>query len=326
MPNPVLMRKLRGGNGAAGIVPLPGWDHPYEIFEDYTVGAAIVQDNKLAGGKGWAGKAAVRPTYARQLLATDDLSTYADGADLDGLNGGASWAGAWRGPAAVGTGVQRVSRVSPFAYNVLTGAAAAVDPTEATMSAWVWFANKTATMNIVGRTDSTAGASSPFLYHDGTNIKACAVDTVPRYVTDPTAVVAQKWYHVCLTFKNSGFVNLYVNGASVGAPAAFGTHWTGGDRWRLFQGNTISPGYFAGMVADLAVWTKELTAAEVAQLATGTRDVPPTIQSGSLLCYFPFDTLADGAGSVWNAAWQDDVGTVTQGVVGRVSGRLVNFA
>ncbi len=322
------MRKLRAsGGGSSGVVPLPGWDHTYEIFEDYVLAPTrYVVDGTLGGGKGWKGKAAVRPTYARQIVAEDSLSSYGADVEVNGLTGGEGWAAAWEAPTTtIPLGSTLVGQPTTRAKDVLTGAEAAVDPTAATMAAWVWLPEVGTATNIIGRTDSTAAASSPFLYHDGTSFTAFVYDGGNKYVTDPSAISVRTWYHVALTFANSGFLRLYVNGVSVGSPAAVGTHWTGGDRWRLFEANTIATGHFAGMVADLAIWTAELTPAEVAQLATGTRNVPPTIQEGSLLCFFPFDTLADGAASAWNTALWEEVGLVTQAVKGRVVGRLVNL-
>lgn len=122
MPNPILMRKLRPNRSVCVYIctadnkcrkvdsslitvdcgvdtgdPSPYWTHIIEDFDGYTVSVSgtYVGDTALGRGRKWAAAADVGETSARQIVAFDDLSTYTDGQDLIGANGGQGWLGGW---------------------------------------------------------------------------------------------------------------------------------------------------------------------------------------------------------------------------------------
>lgn len=95
-------------------------------------------------------------------------------------------------------------------------------------------------------------------------------------VTGTTVVTAGTTYHVVGTASNGGFARLYVNGVEEGTAQAIGTADTGVN-WQL--GITGGRGWnsFAGVIDEVAIYPRELTAAQIQQHYTaGTVSATPT--------------------------------------------------
>jgi hypothetical protein len=86
-----------------------------------------------------------------------------------------------------------------------------------------------------------------------------------RTVTGSTVVAPRTWYHVAITAQNGGQMALYVNGASEGLPVSIGTAWVG-DR-HYIGSNSNGFGYFSGVVDDVRIYNRVLSAAEIAKVA-----------------------------------------------------------
>lgn len=181
-------------------------------------------------------------------------------------------------------------------YAVVTDA---THPTEYTCAAWV-LVDTVAYRSIIFRTDGGALPSSSFSHTmritAGSKFEHYTYDGSLRTVTGSTTVSSATWYHVAITAKNGGNCRLYVNGTEEGTATACTTLWTGGTRYLIAAANAHTTSYFDGKIADLCWWNKELTATEVAALASSRMKYHPTqIQSSSIRFYLPLDDFADGA-------------------------------
>jgi hypothetical protein len=110
--------------------------------------------------------------------------------------------------------------------------------------------------------------------------------------TTGTPILATTWQHLCIVVPGpttTGTV-LYYNGAAQTASAASGnTLNTGSTAPGIGYNNLVSANFFAGRIADLAVWNVALTATEVRGLSQGQR--PSMIRSASLKGWWPIDGL-----------------------------------
>lgn len=101
-----------------------------------------------------------------------------------------------------------------------------------------------------------------------------------------TPATGGDWHHVAATW-NGTTLTLYYDGASVASAAA--TAPPAGDNWILTVCAHDSASFFdPNPVAELAIWSTALTAAEVMSLRTGT--APSAVQSGSLVSYSHLNT------------------------------------
>jgi hypothetical protein len=105
-------------------------------------------------------------------------------------------------------------------------------------------------------------------------------------IIDPgsTTISASTWYHVAMTCASGGNVTGYINGVSDGTHAFDNTSNAVSGAYAGLDGS-VNNYYFNGYLADVAMWTTALTAAQVAQLAAGMR--PSDVQAPSLQLWWP---------------------------------------
>lgn len=207
-------------------------------------------------------------------------------------------------------------------HNQLTGSAMANHPSEYTISAWIKPAD-TSARSVMLRSDGNPGSSWSHQLRHNTVFQCYAFDGGTPTVTGTTSIVTGTWYHVAATAKNMGQLRLYVNGRSEGTPAGVNFLWGGGNDWWIGASAGFSD--LNGELAELCLWYKELTAAEVAQLAVPLRRIPLQIQPSSLLLYMPMDDAPLNASLV--GAWRN-MGTAspTQSVTGNPVGKADSLA
>jgi len=134
------------------------------------------------------------------------------------------------------------------------------DPTAYTMT--VWIKPETVDYSMAFARRATAASNSPCL---GIGSGGCvfhrAFDTAVRVVDGSTAMSAGNWYHLAATGANDGFIRAYVNGAEEGTALAFGTLWTGADRYNC-GGNCTDIGmtWFDGIIDEVRLYMVQQTA------------------------------------------------------------------
>ena len=196
-----------------------------------------------------------------------------------------------------------------------------VSPTEFTISAWVKPSQTASVLNIVCHSDGNPAVSvGACLRQTSTTFQGyCYASSAAKYVTGTTTISAGTWYHVAVTAKNSGYLRLYVNGWADEAATAIGTLWTLGNDWWVGVASALG-GEYQGRLADVAIWNKQLTEQQIASLClTGARNLPPTVESGSLVIFCPMSDYGDGASVTGD--WRETVGGKTQTRTGNATGR-----
>lgn len=143
------------------------------------------------------------------------------------------------------------------------------DPRAYTLTAWVHPKSGSA-QGIIVRTStrgptrewshqlllSSSGKFVHYLY--------CA-DGTPLAVTSESPIVVDTWYHVTAVAENNGNMRLYVNGEEQGTAQRIGWLWKGGDRWYIGS-NASGLGYFNGVIDEVAIYNRALSAEEIRQL------------------------------------------------------------
>ncbi|HLF26949.1 MAG TPA: FG-GAP-like repeat-containing protein [Anaerolineae bacterium] len=142
-----------------------------------------------------------------------------------------------------------------------------VDPVRYAIEAWVYPTVITDTSFIL-RTDALSGTSTNFshlLGLSGDRFLHLVNDGSSQAITGTTVVNAGQWYHVAGTAESNGDIKLYVNGALEATLNNIGPLWTGGDQYRLGSayGPTGTTQYFSGLLDEVAIYTRTLSAGEV---------------------------------------------------------------
>jgi hypothetical protein len=196
-----------------------------------------------------------------------------------------------------------------------SGGLATPHPTEYTIAAWLKPGDLTYWQTITVR---SAGAPLSSYSHELQQYgpqywQAYTWDGATHYVYGTTPPSLTTWHHVATSCKNGDYLRLYVNGKEEGVKNAVGTLWNGGnDYW--FGAATGMTQYFDGYAAEWAIWSKQLTADQIAALAVKRIGIPWTIEQASLILYCPMHDAADGVTKT--TAWAESVGSVTQSLGG----------
>jgi len=128
------------------------------------------------------------------------------------------------------------------------------------------------------------------------------------HIVGTTLLQSGVWYHIVISTKNYGRMRLYVNGVREGTDVNFQKNmWTAGDRYYL--GGNAAAGYATpdGVIDDVRVYDRSMTALEAQSLYINTRN---------LVGRWTFDdTLEDDAGTA-NATFFNGTPVYEDGIVG----------
>jgi len=201
---------------------------------------------------------------------------------------------------------------------------AAIKPSEYTISAWVKPQQAATYRAIAARTGSLVADpldTVSFLLAQGPVFKGFVQDDgINPTVTGLVPVVPGVWVHVALTCLENSTLILYVSGAADGIPKAVGEIVKFGTRWWIAAATmALGTDYYAGRLADVAIWKKALSAAEVLTLSAPVRDLPLTVQPGELVVYCPMSDVADGVPV--STDWLDLGGNSSQLLYNQAVGR-----
>jgi regulation of enolase protein 1 (concanavalin A-like superfamily) len=149
------------------------------------------------------------------------------------------------------------------------------NPAIYTISAWVKPA-KTSSVAVITRTDASGPTTS---WSHQLRINASGQFHhylwvgAERNIPGTTAIVPDTWYHVVISAQNNGPMRLYVNGQE-DAPSisTAGTLWATGDRIFVGSNSGHGMGWFKGLVDDLRIYDRELSAAQIKDMFNG---IPP---------------------------------------------------
>lgn len=171
----------------------------------------------------------------------------------------------------------------------LSTASALVGDGPFTFSAWFNTTNDTATQSIICAAVS-AGTSRQQLTTNGADVG----DPIAHQTANPSnaqsfstgGFVVNGWYHGASVVDNAASRTTYLSGVAgttetTSRPITGMNVTTIGARW-----NTTLGAYFAGNLAEVAVWNAALTAAEIVSLSKGFS--PTKVRPQSLIAYLPF--------------------------------------
>jgi hypothetical protein len=146
------------------------------------------------------------------------------------------------------------------------------NPSVYTIAAWVKPA-RTDVAGIVTRTDAsgpTTSWSHQLRINASGNFHHYLWVGAERNISGTTTVVPDAWYHVVIVAQNNGPMRLYVNGQEDAASIdTAGVLWGSGDRIHVGSNSGHGMGWFKGAVDDLRIYSRELSAAQIADLSNG---------------------------------------------------------
>lgn len=180
-------------------------------------------------------------------------------------------------------------------------ASAVVSGLPCTICAWV--KPDATTTDAIAAVGNGGGSSRIQADKDGTNFRAQSISTpggVANFASSGAYDITS-WQHVAAKFTSITSRQCFRNGVGgtvdtvSNSPGSFtrtniGTRFASGTRGAFFNGK----------IAHVAIWSIELSDAEIAQLAAGA--LPTTIQPGSLVYYVPLNTATATVNTVTSTA------------------------
>lgn len=163
-------------------------------------------------------------------------------------------------------------------------------------SIWINVNNLASSRYIVSQMDATAPVTGWRMLIDTTGkIETQLRSTVGTYGfnTFDTVLSAATWYHIVWTYNGGSNVNgqkLYINGAlDTHIPASqvlSGGGW--GTSVSMTLGQSLSTGYFSGMMDEFAFYNKELSATEISEIynSGNPNDLETLTTSGNLISWW----------------------------------------
>ena len=156
--------------------------------------------------------------------------------------------------------------------------------TALTAAVWIYYSTST-DGSIAGLWEDSGNTWQWLLQKSSSNQGVVAIADGPTAVRSAAGGTFSQnaWQHIALTFSSADLLRCFVNGSEVATGAVGGTGLA--TRTASFgigarQGGNVP---FAGRIAELAVWTSRLTAAQIASLADGF--APPKVLKPD--CYIP---------------------------------------
>lgn len=138
-----------------------------------------------------------------------------------------------------------------------------------------WFNSEDATINqqLIGLWD-TSNAYYWGLFADGTQtgdpVRIFAFSGPASTVSTTSGYTANKWHHACGVIASTTSRTVYIDGGSSATSTVSHTLTPNALRLgRFVSGAGVPSLYLKGSLAEVGIWTVELTAAEIASLARG---------------------------------------------------------
>jgi len=145
--------------------------------------------------------------------------------------------------------------------------AASIKPRSVTLATWVWFNTTSGRQDFLSKSDDYAFSMNEW----GSDNKVRAIVTSGgawSVVSGATALQPNQWYHLALTFDDaSKMLRIYLDGVQDGELSV-----PGGLEHRIGGGLTIGTyqtRYLNGMIDDVRIYERALSAAELALVMTG---------------------------------------------------------
>lgn len=176
-----------------------------------------------------------------------------------------------------------------------------------TISAWFNTDSATTDQVIWAESSTSVVSRHTFAINTSGKLQAATVDTAGTAYTaistnsvtaNPTSPPSKHWHHGAAAFVNNGNRSVFLDGDKINTTTSPTPSVGTRNRTNIgcrFQGTTTRQGYFDGAIAELCVWTVELTDSEIIALANGAH--PLSIRPASILSYYPLGGFFGDSGN-----------------------------
>lgn len=168
-----------------------------------------------------------------------------------------------------------------------------------TISAW-FKTDRTTTAQVLWSESSTFGQSRHSFYIDtDSKLKSATVNTSGiLYTAVSTNSVTTNWHHGAAYFASNSNRSVFLDGVENNTTTSPAPTVGGRNRTNIgcrYAGSTTPGVYFDGSIAELCIWTVQLTAGEITALANGAPAL--TIRPASILSYYPLGGFFGNSGN-----------------------------
>ncbi len=130
-----------------------------------------------------------------------------------------------------------------------------------TIEAWVYPTSSTGWRTVVLKERSGGLAYALYAENGAARPSSYLWTTVDRFVNGPSGLTLNTWSHLAVTYDNA-VLRLFVNGVQVSSSAVTGSINVSGSALRI-GGNTIWGEYFRGMIDEVRIYNRALSAGEI---------------------------------------------------------------
>jgi hypothetical protein len=185
------------------------------------------------------------------------------------------------------------------------------NPAVYTISAWVKPA-RTSAAGVITRTDAsgpTTSWSHQLRINTAGQFHHYLWVGAERHVAGTTVIVPDTWYHVVISAQNNGPMRIYVNGQEEGTSiSTAGTLWATGTRITVGSNSGHAMGWFQGLVDDLRIYNRELSAAQIKAMFEGTppgfvKAEKPNPADGALAVNMPLFQWSPGDNALFHSVY-----------------------
>lgn len=182
----------------------------------------------------------------------------------------------------------------------------------------VWFkTNSTNTgQTLIAQSGTTGQGRHTFYIDTDSKLKAATVDIYGAFgtIAASSASVTTSWNHGAAYFASNSSRTVYLNGTGASATTSPSPAVSSQNRFNIgcrYAASTTPGVYFNGLLAEVAVWTVQLTDAEILSLSQGAH--PQSIRLASLLAYWPVGGFYDSSPNDYSSGGRNmtAVGTPT---------------
>lgn len=179
-----------------------------------------------------------------------------------------------------------------------------------TISFWFKTTLTTTAQTIVAESSSFSANNSRhtmYIDNDG-KLKAATVDSAGNFGTPAASVasVTTNWHHGVAYFASNSTRTIYLDGVSASATTSPSptvgsrNHTSIGAR---FAGTSTAGSFFYGRIAEVCIWSVQLTDGEIISLSQGAPAL--SIRQGSIVCYYPLGGFFGESGGDYSGNGRD---------------------
>lgn len=166
-----------------------------------------------------------------------------------------------------------------------------------TLFCWVKHATSATSGAVCGFGSTSNGNYEEMIFSSGTKVRVYyRTSSGASSYADSTTAEQTTWQPAMAVYETATSRKIYYSSGAVVADTASAGSAVAPDRFVVGTRPTSDSLYFAGEIAEVAVWSSALTQGDFDSMAAGAK--PETISAGTLLECWPLETTSDLAGTV----------------------------